>query len=258
MVAAPFLSVVVPAYNEVRILGSTLRAMQAYLDDQQYEYEIIVAADGNDGSRELVAKMAENDSRLSVLGSAKRGGKGRGIRQAVARARGHVIGFVDADYKTPIEEIEKILPWFDSGYDVVFGSRAAAKAKIENPQKMYRRVGSWGFKVAMRMVVGLWDVGDTQCGFKFYRAAVAQDLFQRLRIDGYMFDVDLLYLAKRSGYRLREVGIRWRDDGDSRLALVSGNWQNMKDLFRIRFSSCPQPVVKQADAIQARQTASVA
>ena len=203
MAAEPFLSVIVPAYNEVRILGSTLGAMQTYFDNRQYDYEIIVAADGNDGSRELVSKMAKNDRRLSVLGSPKRGGKGRGIRQAVACARGDIVGFVDADYKTPIEEIEKILPWFESGYDVVFGSRAVDNSQIEKPQKIYRRVGSWGFKVAMHLIVGLWDVGDTQCGFKFFRAAAAQDLFPRSRIDGYMFDVDLLYLAKRSGYRMQ-------------------------------------------------------
>src|SRR5205823_11654230 len=98
----------------------------------------------------------------------------RGIRQAVARARGDIIGFVDADYKTPIDEIEKLLPWFDRGYDVVFGSRAVAQSLIETPQKLYRRVGSWGFKIAMHLVVGLWNVGDTQCGFKFYRGGVAR------------------------------------------------------------------------------------
>jgi dolichyl-phosphate beta-glucosyltransferase len=251
MAAAPSLSLIVPAYNEVRIIGSTLRAMQTYLDDRDYDYEIIVAADGNDGTRELVAAMAASDRRLGVLGSPKRGGKGRGIRQAVARSRGEIIGFIDADYKTPIDELIKILPWFDSGCDIVFGSRAVAQARIENPQKWYRRAGSWGFKIAMRAVVGLWDVADTQCGFKFYRAAVARDLFGRMRIDGYMFDVDLLYLAKKTGYRMREVGIRWRDDGDSRLALVAGNWQNMKDLFRIRFSPYPPPQIESAEPTEA-------
>ncbi|HEV3443554.1 MAG TPA: dolichyl-phosphate beta-glucosyltransferase [Gemmataceae bacterium] len=242
----PYLSVIVPAYNEARIIASTLESMRIYLDRQPFNYEIIVAADGNDGTREQVAELARHDARLSVLGSARRGGKGRGIANAVARARGHVIGFVDADYKTPMEELDKVLPWLEGGCDMVFGSRGLADSNVEHAQKWYRRIGSRGFKVAMHLVVGLWHVCDTQCGFKFFRGIVARDLFQRLRIDGYMFDVDILYLASRTGYRLKEVGIRWRDDGDSRLALVAGNWQNLKDLFRIRFSRYPHPVVQAA------------
>ena len=247
MFPSPYLSVIVPAYNEGRVIESTLSAMRAYLDRQSYDYEILVSADGNDDTREKVARLAAVDNRVSVLGNAQRGGKGRAIRNAVMRARGEIVGFVDADYKTPIDEIEKILPWFDDGFDIVFGSRALFQSRIENPQKWYRRVGSWGFKIAMHLIVGLWHVGDTQCGFKFYRARVARDLFRRMRIDGYMFDVDLLYLASHSGYDMKEVGIRWRDDGDSRLALVSGNWQNLKDLFRIRFSAYPLPVVQPAE-----------
>ncbi|HYV35929.1 MAG TPA: dolichyl-phosphate beta-glucosyltransferase [Gemmataceae bacterium] len=257
MFASPYLSVIVPAYNEVRVIGSTLRAMREYLSDQVYDYEIIVAADGNDGTRELVAEMAQDDPTLGVLGSPHRGGKGRGIRQAVARARGQIIGFVDADYKTPIEEIEKVLPWFDEGYDLAFGSRGMAETRIENPQNIVRRLGSRGFKIAMQLIVGLWGIADTQCGFKFYRAPVARDLFRRMRIDGYMFDVDLLYLAKRTGYRMKEVGIRWRDDGDSRLELVAGNWQNLKDLFRIRLGAYPPPFVVPAARALERQTADV-
>jgi dolichyl-phosphate beta-glucosyltransferase len=248
MSTEPYLSVIVPAYNEARIIASTLESMRSYLDRQSFTYEILVAADGNDGTREQVAELARLDSRLSVLGSAQRGGKGRGIRNAVARARGRIIGFVDADNKTPIDELDKILPWLEDGYDMVFGSRGLADSTVEHAQKWYRRIGSRGFKVAMHLIVGLWGVCDTQCGFKFYRGPVAKDLFQRMRIDGYMFDVDVLYLAKQTGYRMREVGIRWRDDGDSRLALVSGNWQNLKDLFRIQFSAYPYPVAQPAPA----------
>jgi hypothetical protein len=98
----------------------------------------------------------------------------------------------------------------------------------------------------MHTLLGMWHVRDTQCGFKFFRAPVARDLFGRQRIDGYMFDVEVLHLACRSGYRIKEVGVRWRDDGDSRLQLVAGNWRNMLDILRIRFGKAappPAPVV---------------
>ncbi len=237
----PDLSLIVPAYNEVQSIGATLAAMRSHLDGTSYAYEIIVAADGNDGTRERVAELAARDGRLSVLGSAERGGKGRGIRQGVARARGQIIGFADADYKTPIEELGKVLPWFARGYAVVIGSRTMADSCIEVPQPFYRRLGSRAFALAMHLVIGMWDIRDTQCGFKFFRRHVAVDLFRRQRVDGYMFDVEILYLARRAGYRIKEVGVRWRDDGDSRLQLVSGNWRNMLDIFRIRLGKYPSP-----------------
>jgi dolichyl-phosphate beta-glucosyltransferase len=231
----PHLSLILPAYNEAQRIESTLDAVQTYLGRQPYSHEIIVAADGDDGTRERAAQRARLDGRVRVLGDVARRGKGRGIREAVAIARGRFIGFADADYKTPIEEIEHIWPWFDRGYDLVIGSRAIEGSRIEVQQPLYRRLGSRGFGRVLRVVVGLRSIVDTQCGFKFFRGEAAHDLFERQRIDGYMFDIEILWLAEHLGYRIRQVGVRWRDDRDSRLQLVVGNWQNLRDLFRIRF-----------------------
>ena len=237
MALSPDLSLIIPAFNEAQGIRRTIQATQSYLDGRKCSYEIIVAADGDDGTREIVAEMARSDSRLSVLGSAERGGKGRGIRQGVARAQGRIVGFADADYKTPIEELAKILPWFDQGYDVVIGSRGLSESRIEVPQALYRQLGSKGFGIVMRAIVGLQGIHDTQCGFKFFSQSVARELFAQQRIDGYMFDVEILHLAERAGYRIKEVGVRWQDDGDSRLNLVAGNLRNVMDLFRIRLMS---------------------
>jgi glycosyltransferase involved in cell wall biosynthesis len=237
--SSPYLSLIVPAYNEARSIRSTLEAIQGYLERQPYEYEIIVSADGSDGTREIVASMAASDRRLSVMGSPERGGKGRGIRNGVAQARGTIIGFVDADNKTPIAEVEKLLPWLGRGFEVVIGSRGLQESRIEVPQPVHRQIGSRAFGAVMHLLIGLWGIRDTQCGFKFFRGEVARDLFSRQRIDGYMFDIEILHLAVRSGYRVKEAGVCWRDDGDSRLDLVAGNWRNMLDLLRIRFSRYP-------------------
>lgn len=236
------LSLILPAYNEVARIRQTIERTCAYLDQRRMVYEIIVAADGDDGTRETVAEMAKADRRLSVLGSAERGGKGRGIRLGVQRAVGEIIGFTDADFKTPIEELDKLLPWFREGFDIVIGSRAMADSRIENSQPWYRQIGSRVFALAMHATLGLWHIRDTQCGFKFFRAPVARDLFRRQRIDGYMFDVEILHLAEQCGYHVKEVGVRWRDDGDSRLQLVAGNWQNMLDILRIRFGEANHPI----------------
>lgn len=232
----PYLSVIVPAYNEAKNITATLSAMRTWLDTQPWTYEVIVSADGTDGTREAAAAFAPGDAGFSVIGTPQRGGKGKGVRDGISRASGEIIGFIDADYKTPIDELDKLLPFLREGYEVVIGSRAVGDSRIERRQPLYRRLGSKGFKWAMRALVGLWGVGDTQCGFKFFQRDIARDLFARQKIDGYMFDVEILRLATKSGYRIKEVGVRWRDDADSRYDPVGGTLKNARELLRIRFS----------------------
>src|SRR5687767_13076527 len=123
MANEPYLSLVVPAYNEAASIARTLGLMRKYLEQRQPSWEIIVSADGTDGTRERAAEFAGGDQRFAVIGTPERRGKGRGVRDGVLQAKGEIIGFVDADYKTPMEEVEKILPAFDEDYQVVIGSR---------------------------------------------------------------------------------------------------------------------------------------
>ena len=177
--------------------------------------------------------MARGNPALRAIGGPGRRGKGRGIREAVALASGEFIGYADADNKVPIGEFDMVRPWLEQGCEVVMGSRVAAGARIERPQPLYRRLGARGFSVFMRTVVGLGGIRDTQCGFKFFPARAAKELFRRQKVDGYMFDVEILVLARRLGYRIQQVPIRWRDDADSRLQLVAGNLRNVRDILRI-------------------------
>jgi dolichyl-phosphate beta-glucosyltransferase len=187
--------------------------------------------------------MAKNDPSLKVTGSVERRGKGYGIRQGVALAQGEVIGFADADNKTPIDEFDKFETWLREGYEVVIGSRGLRESRIERAQPLHRRLGARGFGLFMHAVVGLPGIVDTQCGFKFFQRHATLDLFGRQRIDGYMFDVEILYLAQKAGYRIAQVPVRWRDDADSRLDLLSGNIRNVLDIFRIRFANYPHPLL---------------
>lgn len=228
-------SLILPAYNEVKRIAQTVGQARSHFARRQQSCEIIVAADGDDGTREVVAEMATRDPALRVIGSVERQGKGHGIRQAVALAQGEWIGFVDADDKTPIDEFDKFEALLRQGVDVVIGSRALADSKIERPQPLYRQLGSKGFKFFTHAVVGLPGITDTQCGFKFFQRKIARDLFARQHIDGYMFDVEILYLAQKAGYRIAQVPIRWRDDGDSRYAPLGGTVRNGVDILRIRF-----------------------
>jgi dolichyl-phosphate beta-glucosyltransferase len=236
MPSNPYLSVVLPSYNEAERIGSTLAAMRTFLDAQPYSYEIVVAADGDDDTPKIVSELARCWPALKVSARAGRHGKGSGLRRGMGLASGEIVGFIDADYKTPIDEITRLLPWLDEGYDLVIGSRALADSVIEVYQPLYRQLGSRMFGLMMHCLVGLPKIRDTQCGFKFFKRTCADAIFARTRIDGYMCDIEILCLAERLGFSVREVGICWRDDGDSRLALVRGNLQNMRDLLRIRFA----------------------
>jgi glycosyltransferase involved in cell wall biosynthesis len=231
----PAISLVIPAYNEAARIATTVLEAVEYFRDRQLSHEIIVSADGTDGTREAAQQLTAAHPNIRVIGSPQRRGKGNGIRQAVRIATGDLIGFSDADNKTPITEFDKIEPLLRQGTEVVIGSRGLRESRIERAQPLYRRVGSRGFALVMHTVVGLPGIADTQCGFKFFQGRVAHDLFRRQQIDGYMFDVEILFIARQRGYRIEEVPVRWRDDGDSRLNLVMGNLRNMRDVLSIRW-----------------------
>jgi dolichyl-phosphate beta-glucosyltransferase len=226
------ISLILPAYNEAKVIPTTIGEAVAYFKSHGLSYQIIVAADGNDGTREIVRKMAESDPGLSAIGSEARSGKGLGIRNAVAMAAGQIVGYADADNKVAIGEFDKFKPILDSGAEVVIGTRRGG-AVIERAQPLYRQIGSKGFNLFMRTVVGLGGIEDTQCGFKFFSNRAAKALFERQKINGYMFDVEILAIARRLGFRIEQVPIRWHDDADSRLELVAGNLRNVRDIFRI-------------------------
>lgn len=228
------ITLILPAYNEMQSIAGTISEAAKYFQTRNLSYEIIVSADGNDGTREVVATLAEKDSRIKVIGQPERLGKGRGIRKAVALANGAIIGFADADNKVPIDEYDKLQPYFDNGFDIVIGSRGLNQSRIERKQPLYRQLGSKGFAVFMHAIVGLKKISDTQCGFKFFRRDVAKELFRRQKTDGYMFDVEILALAQQLSYPIKEVPIRWHDDGDSRLLLVRDNFRHAIDIFKIR------------------------
>jgi dolichyl-phosphate beta-glucosyltransferase len=233
--SSPAISLILPAYNEERVIAQSLTEAVGYFTSRGLSYEIIVTADGGDRTRDIVRSLARENPALRAIGENARRGKGRGIREAVALASGAIIGYADADNKVPIEELDKFIPRLEQGAEMVIGTRRTG-ATIERPQPLYRRIGGKGFHWFMRAAVGLSGISDTQCGFKFFQRAAAKELFLRQKIDGYMFDVEILVLARRLGYRIDQVPIRWRDDADSRLELVAGNLRNVRDIFRISLS----------------------
>lgn len=221
----PRLSIILPAFNEERVIVQTLRDLRAAVPFA----EVIVVADGDDSTRARAASVGG----VRVMGSRTRRGKGLGVGEGILQATGDVVGYIDADGKVPPTEMTKIWPEFERGADMVIGTRRTMDSAVERQPPWFRQVGSHLFHCAMRQLTGLHDISDSQCGFKFFRREVAQALFAQRKIDGYMFDVEILALARQGGWRIHQVPVRWADDGDSRLELWRGNWRNLRDLIRI-------------------------
>jgi dolichyl-phosphate beta-glucosyltransferase len=226
------LSVVIPAYNEARRLGPTLDRIAAYLAGRGVDHEIVVVDDGStDGTAELVA--AHPAPGLRLVRQPENRGKGAALRAGVAAAGGARVLLTDADLSTPIADLERLEPRLAAGADLVLGSRAARGARIDRHQPFYRELMGKTFNKIIRLL-GVRGVADTQCGFKLLSGAAARDLFPRLTIDGFAWDVELVWLARRRGFRVEEVGVSWADSADSRVHPVRDSARMLRDVVRMR------------------------
>lgn len=242
---APYLSLVIPAYNEERRLGPTLRRILDYLAGRPYTSEVIVVSDGSaDGTervaREVMGGVAADRVRTRFVEYRPNAGKGKAVRTGVAASTGQYVGFTDADLSTPIEEVERALPYLtgdapDGRYDVVIGSRAVAGAAVARLQPLYRRLSAKVFNYLRDGIVGIRGLRDTQCGLKVFEGKAARHMFALQQIDGFMFDVETVFIAQRLGLRIMELGVQWADAPDSKVRLSSG-FRLLPDLLRIRFA----------------------
>lgn len=218
-----YLSVIIPAYNEEKRLPKTLREINNYLRKQGYISEIIVVSDGsNDRTVEVVKNLMPEIKNLKVLEFKERQGKGFGVKQGILEAKGEYRIFTDADNSTSIDQIEKMWPEFEAGYDVVIGSRDVKGAVLSVPQPWLRKVIlGGGFKLIRRIIIGLWEIKDTQCGFKGFKEKAAQDIFSRITIRQFGFDPEALVIAKKLSYKIKEIPINWVNDPESKVKFKS-------------------------------------
>jgi dolichyl-phosphate beta-glucosyltransferase len=242
----PHLSLVIPAYNEERRLPPTLARVLAYLAARPYTSEVIVVSDGSTDGTERVVREAfaglapDGKVRAAFHAYAPNAGKGKAVRTGVRASTGRYVAFTDADLSTPIEEVDRALAEIDGrrrpdrAYRVVIGSRAVVGAAVQRHQPRYRRVSAKCFNVVRDGIVGLRGLRDTQCGLKVFEGAVARFIFGRQAIDGFMFDVETMFIAQRLGLPVLELGVQWADAPESKVKLTSG-FRLLPDLLRIRW-----------------------
>lgn len=227
------LSVIIPAFNEETRLGLTLDSILRYLgDDRRRSFEVVVV---DDGSEDATAEVAEGlaDERIVCLRQPRNLGKGAALRRGALASRGRLVLLTDADLSTPIEELARLEPHLDR-HQLVIGSRAVADSRLDHRQPLYRELMGKTFNKIIRLA-GVYGLSDTQCGFKLLDGAAAREIFERLVTPGFGYDVELIWLARQLGYRVREVGVRWAHSPPSRVRPIQDSLKMLAELVRFRW-----------------------
>lgn len=228
------LSIVIPAYNEARRLPKTLRIIHDYFALKNCPYEIIVVDDGSlDNTPAKIAKLNIPD--LKVLSYKANRGKGYAVNFGTKAAKGKYIIFIDADNSTPFEQIEKLVPYLQD-FEVVIGSRYFKGSNIKLKQPLVRRLMARFGNFLIRILV-LPKISDTQCGFKMFRKSAARQIFSRQTIWRWGFDIEILFIAKKLGYKIKEVPIDWYNDEGTKIQSPMVFLTTLSELLRIKINS---------------------
>ncbi len=238
-----FLSVVIPSYNEMgNLRKGILSKVKNYLDKQKFSYEVIIVDDGSsDGGLEFVQKFVSDEKNFRVIENSH-SGKAGAVTTGMLQAVGENILFTDMDQATPIEELEELLPYIKKGYDVVIGSRNSNRQGAP----LTRKIMAKGMMVLRSAIVGLGEIKDTQCGFKLFTKKAAKDIFEKVKdshhgfksIHGSSvtagFDIELLFVAKNMGYKIKEVPVDWLYVETRRVSPFKDSVEGFFELFKIR------------------------
>lgn len=229
------LSIVIPAYNEENRIAATLEDIDSYLSRQTYDYEIIVVVNGSsDKTYEIVKNLEATDIKKATAINLAEGGKGNAVKRGILeKAVGDIIMFMDADNATPISEIQKFLPYFEQGYDVVIGSRYLDPSTVKVRQPLYRVILSRLSNILIQ-ILAVPGIKDTQLGFKAFTKECAKDIFRFVRVNKWGFDMEVLTVARQHGYKIKEVAVFWTEHGGGHVPLKA-YLESLSDLLKIKF-----------------------
>jgi dolichyl-phosphate beta-glucosyltransferase len=230
-------SIVIPAYNESARLGASLEKVLAYVHAQNWNAEVIVVNDGSrDNTPDIARAFAAKDPMLRLIENPGNRGKGYSVRNGMLNAKGEIVIFSDADLSSPIEEVSKLLKELDQGADIAIGSRWLRAETQTQRQPLYRQLFGRIFNLLLRLTLGL-NFKDTQCGFKAFKQPAARAIFPLQRIERWGFDPEILFLARKLGFKVKEVSVVWGHSGGTRInPLVDGS-RMFLEMLRIRWYS---------------------
>jgi dolichyl-phosphate beta-glucosyltransferase len=228
----PLASVIMPAWNEERRMSASLQRVAAFVREQPYPIEVIVVDDGSeDATATIVEEFAQKHSFITLVRN-PHGGKGAAIKTGVAQGQGQYLIISDTDLAVPIEELPKFLPPALDGYDLAIASREVEGARRIN-EPVYRHLMGRVYNLLVRLVA-VPHIQDTQCGFKAFRREVARDIFPYQTIEGWGFDVEILFIAQRLGYRVIEVPVTWYYGAESKIRPIRDTLRMIRELLQVR------------------------
>lgn len=223
-------SIIIPAYKEEERLAASLQKINEYFSSHNYNYEIIVV---DDGSKDKTSEIAQSFPNVKVLIQEVNKGKGAAVRRGMLESTGKFRLFTDADLSTPIYEFEKLYKQFNNGFDVVIGSRALDYSMIKVHQPFYRELMGKTFNKIVQLLV-VKGISDTQCGFKAMSSQAAVEIFSKCKIDGFGFDVEMLFLADKYKYKIKEISVEWYNDDRSKVDPIKDSIKMFLEILRIR------------------------
>ncbi|MBM2815968.1 MAG: UDP-glucose--undecaprenyl-phosphate glucosyltransferase [Ignavibacteria bacterium] len=227
----PYLSLIIPAYNEETRISDSLNSIIEFLNGKSYSYEIIVV---NDGSADNTSNVVNSFKGKVLLAEQPLNiGKGAAVRRGIFESTGDILAFTDADLSTPINQLDKLVKTLQNGTDVFVGSRALDFSTIKKHQPLYRELMGRTFNHIVQLIA-LKGIKDTQCGFKGFTRRAADIIFPHTKIDGFGFDVEILYLARKAGLNIEEVSVEWYNDPRTTVDPVKDSIRMITDLFRIK------------------------
>lgn len=232
----PFVSLVIPAYNEAHRLEASVRALREFLAYSRHPHEVILVVErSTDGTLELARQLTAGQAAFRVIGNPDQRGKGHAVRTGMAAARGDIAFFMDTDLSTPLPEIDRFLTHFEAHpeVDILIGNRQHAQSAIMKKQSFLRRKMGQTFNTILRLIARI-RVKDTQCGFKAFRRTAREAIFPLQTIEGFAFDVELLILAERLSYSVADLPVEWHNAEGSKVHIIRDSWRMLRDAVRIR------------------------
>lgn len=235
-----FLSIIIPVYNEQRCVGNTLDKILDYFRNKEYSIEIICVNDGsNDNTLNIIEEYKETNLKnlnkidLKIINNKNNFGKGYSVRTGGLASNGKYVLFTDADLSTPIEEFDKFLRIIEDGYNIVIGSRDLPDSNIIQRQHIIRESMGKFFNLLVRIIMN-FKYRDTQCGFKLFGRKSVNNIFPKLNINDFSFDVEILYLAEKLRLKVREVPITWNNSKDSKVRIIRDSFRMLLSLIKIK------------------------
>jgi glycosyltransferase involved in cell wall biosynthesis len=244
----PYLSIVVPAYNEALRLPPTMAALAEFFRGFTRSYEVLIVVEGStDGTLEIAAGLAAQQAHFQVIDNGPQRGKGHAVREGMRRARGEIVFYMDADLSVPLAEVPAFLRRFEErpDADVLVGNRQHAESRITRRQSALREGMGQLFNRILQSLA-LVALRDTQCGFKAFRRDACREIFARQTIDGFAFDVEVLLLAERLGFKVEDRPVEWINSPESKVRIVSDSLRMLRDAWSIRARLSAEPPVARA------------